>query len=162
MCTPKVGRLLHRGNSPEEYEDSACRSSYVAAAEPHSPREAGSSRGGGHVTPASWPQWLSPSQTVESGSRVACDSIPSGTEAPTTLTPCSEQWPCKDDNPRHSKGNLPPLLRACSRGCGLSAPGHSRSSHHPSVPGGNAGNPQQQHASKVNGQHLRQVQSAKS
>ena len=30
----------------------------------HSPREAGSSRGGGHVTPASWPQWLSPSQTV--------------------------------------------------------------------------------------------------
>ena len=108
MCTPKVGRLLHRGNSPEEYEGSACRSSYVAAAEPHSPREAGSSRGGGHVTPASWPQWLSPSQTVESGGRVACDSIPSGTEAPTTLTPCSEQWPCKDDNPRHSKGNLAP------------------------------------------------------
>ena len=30
----------------------------------HSPREAGSSGGGGHVTPASWPQWLSPSQTV--------------------------------------------------------------------------------------------------
>lgn len=154
MCTPKEGRLEHRGNSPEEYEGSTRRSSYWWQQLSHSPREAGSSRGGGQVTPASWPQWLSPSQTVESGGRGACDSIPSGTEAPAALTPCPEQRPCKDDNPRHSKGNLAPTPPACGRACGLSAPGHSRSSHHPSVPGGNAGNPQQQHISKVNGQHL--------
>ena len=144
ICTPKGGQTgTHRGNRPEESKGSACRSSYlVAAAAPTVLRKPVAAEEEAHVTPASWPQRLSWSQITgqQRQRRLWRHSFRYGGTRNSDPLPRAV-LPAKTTIPDTARATLLQLLPTCSRACGFRGPGHSRSSHQPSVPGGNASNP---------------------
>ena len=107
----------------------------------HSPREAGSSRGGSTCD----------SSLLATVALMVTTNWTAVAEGP--MTPFLQVWrhpqlwplaqssgACKDNNSRHSKGNLAPAPAHLRQGLWLERSWTQQKHHHPSVPGGNAGN----------------------